>query len=186
MIRDRGVANRYANALFGAAESRGASEAVLADLESLAELEEKGTASLQNFLESPSVVEKRKEEVVDKVLKGKADPLTVHLVDLMLRKKRIQHLPLVLAPFRRLVEAKLGTERAEVQSAVPLDASQIERLRAGLARVTGKKIKIVTEINPAILGGVVVTVGGQILDSSLRTRLATMREQLLATRVVGR
>lgn len=182
MIRDRGVALRYANALFGAAEKRGVTEPVLSDLLSLRELEIKGP-SLQEFLESPSILDEHKEALAEKILRGRSEELTVQLVLLMLRKGRIQHLPLVLDPFRKLVEARLGQERAAVVSAVPLDASTLERMRLGLEKVTGKKIQVVTEVDPSILGGVVVTVGGKILDSSLRTRLASLREELLQARV---
>jgi F-type H+-transporting ATPase subunit delta len=182
VIRDRGVALRYANALFGAAEKRGVTEAVLSDLLSLQELEAMGP-SLQSFLESPSILDEHKEALFVKVLRGNVDEITVQLGLLMLRKGRIQHLPLVLVPFRKLVEAKLGMERAEVLSAIPLDAGTLERMRLGLEQVTGKKIQIVAAVDPSILGGVVVTVGGQVLDSSLRTRLASLREELMQSRV---
>lgn len=182
MIRDRGVAQRYANALFGAAEKRGTTEAILADLDSLHALEARGP-SLQSFLESPSILDEHKEALAVKVLRGRVDELTVQLVLLMLRKGRTQHLPLVREPFRKLLEAKLGQERARVVSAVPLDAATLERIRTGLERVTGKKIQVIAEVDPSILGGVVVTVGGQILDSSLRTELASLRDELMQARV---
>ena len=182
MIRDRGVALRYANALFGAAEKRGVTETVLSDLLSLEELESKGP-SLQSFFESPSILDEQKEALAVKILRGRSEEITVQLVLLMLRKGRIQHLPLVLVPYRKLVEAKLGQERAEVVSAIPLDAGTLERMRLGLEQVTAKKIQMVAEVDPSILGGVVVTVGGQVLDSSLRTRLALLREELMQARV---
>ena len=182
MIRDRGVALRYANALFGAAHARGVTQQVLGDLVALEELEGKGSA-LQAFLESSSVLDEDKEALVVKVLWGRAEELTVQLVLLMLRKGRIQHLPLVQKPYRKLVEEMLGEERAEVVSAVPHDAATLERMRQGLEQATGKKIQVATEVDPSILGGVVVTVGGQILDSSLRTRLGSLREELMQARV---
>lgn len=184
MIRDRGVAVRYANALFGAAEKRGVAEQVLADLEGVAALEKTGGPSLQSFLESPSVLDEHKEQMVVAVLRGRAHELVVQLLLLMLRKKRIGHFPLVLPQYRALVEEKLGVVRTEVMTAVPIDAAVLDALRAALEKTTGKKLRVEHRVDPSILGGVVATVGGEVIDSSIRHRLDRLREELLSTEVV--
>ena len=185
MIRDRGVALRYVNALFGASEKRGLESKVLADLESIDQIEGGPGPSLQNFLESPSVLDEHKESVTRTVLGGRVEELTVQFVLLMLRKKRIQHLPLVLAPFRRLVETKLGMAHAELVTAVPVDDATVTRMREQLEALTGKKVAFEKKVDPAILGGAVVTLEGRVLDSSLRYQLRVLREDLLATQVVN-
>lgn len=179
MIRDRGVAARYAQALFGAAEKRNETEAVLRDLDSLVQLE-KADRSFQLFLESPSVLDEQKVLLVDRVLRDRVAPLLVQFVRLMLRKKRIQHFPLVFDRYRALVEEKLGIVRAQVVTAVPAEAELIERMRSELMRLTGKTVDLRTRVDPGILGGTVVTIGGKILDSSLRYKLEALREELLA------
>ncbi|MEZ4654194.1 MAG: ATP synthase F1 subunit delta [Candidatus Eisenbacteria bacterium] len=184
MIRDRGVALKYAHALFGAAEQRNVAEQVLADLQGVAELEKLGT-SLQDFLESPSVLDEHKEQMVTSILRGKVHELVVQLLLLMLRKKRIGHYPLVLPHYQTLVEAKLGVLRAEVVTAIPIDAATLDSLRAGLEKSTGKKLRLEHRVDPSILGGVVATVGGEVIDSSVRHRLAELREELLASNVLS-
>jgi F-type H+-transporting ATPase subunit delta len=182
VIRDRGVALRYANALFGAALGRGVFEEVLADLEGVAELEKTGH-SLQDFLESPSVLDEHKEGMVERVLRGKVQELVVQLLLLMLRKRRIGHFPLVLRHYRELVEHQLGVVRAEVVTAIPIDAAILEELQAALESATGKNLRVEHRVDASILGGVVATVGGEVIDSSVRHRLARLREDLLATDV---
>jgi len=184
VIRDRGVALRYVNALFGASEKRGLESQVLADLESIRQLEASGP-SLQTFLESPSVLTEHKESITRRVLESHVEEIVVQFILLMLRKKRVQHLPLVLEPFRRLVEAKHGIAHADLVTAVPVDDETVSRMRAQLEALTGKKVALDRKVDPAILGGAVVTLEGRVLDSSLRQRLQDLREELLATQVVN-
>lgn len=183
MIRDRGVANRYAAALFGAAEKRGVAEEVLADMESVVGLEQT-SVSLQAFLDSPSVLDKHKEHMITTILHGRVHELVVQLLLLMLRKKRSKHFPLVFPAYRSLVEEKLGILSAEVVTAVPLEAETLLRIKAQLEKTTGKKLRMETRVDPSILGGVVAIVGGEVLDSSIRNQLEKIREGLLAATVL--
>ncbi len=183
MIRDRAVSHRYASALFGAAVKARAAESVLEDLGSLEALFERDDR-FQLFLEAPDVLTENKIALIERVLSGRAHELVVRLLLLMLEKKRIQHLPLVLADFRELVEEHLGIARAIVTSAVPLAPDQAGDLRTRLERMSGKKVRVDARVDPALLGGVVVMIGGKILDGSLKHRLEEMRERLMTASVL--
>lgn len=182
MIRDRAVVGRYASALFGAALARNELQQADTDVRALEALYRKDPR-LQEFLEAPNVLDGDKVRIVRAVLQGQVSELVLQFVLLMLRKKRVQHLPLVFEPFQRLVEQHLGMERAEVVTAVPMIEEQSQRLLARLEAMTGKKIALVTKIDPAILGGAVVTVAGKILDGSVRHKLDRMRDELLSVKV---
>lgn len=182
MIRDRGVATRYAAALFGAAVARKELEQVDADLRGLEALHARDTA-FQDFLEAPNVLDGDKEKIVRTVLGGRVSEVVLQFCLLMLRKKRIAHLPLVFDPFRRLVEQHLGLERAEVVTAIPLAEAQAEAMKAKLETLTGRKVALVTKVDPKILAGAVVTIGGKILDGSVRHKLDRLRDELLASKV---
>ena len=182
MIRDRAVVHRYASALFGAALARKELERADSDLRALEALY-RSDPSLQQFLEAPNVLDGDKTRIVRAVLSGQVSELVLQFVLLMLRKKRVQHLPLVFEPFQRLVEQHFGMERAEVVTAVPMIEEQAKRLLERLESLTGKKIALVSKIDPAILGGAVVTVGGKILDGSVRHKLERLRDELLAAKV---
>ena len=171
MIRDRGVATRYAAALFGAAISRKELEQVDSDLRGLEALYAHDTA-FQNFLEAPNVLDGDKEKIVRAVLGGRVSEVVLQFCLLMLRKKRIAHLPLVFDPFRRLVEQHLGLERAEVVTAIPLPPAQAEEMKTRLESMTGRKVALVTKVDPRILAGAVVTIGGTFDDPKIRPDLA--------------
>jgi F-type H+-transporting ATPase subunit delta len=183
LIRDRAVSHRYAAALFGAAVNADAAESILADLGSLEDLH-RLDPSLQTFLEAPDVLTETKNEVLRDVLGGRVHELVVRLLQLMLQKKRIQHLPVVYGDYRELVEANLGIARARVTTAVPLAQELAEVLRARLERLTGKTVRLECRLDPAVIGGMIVVVGGSVLDGSLRHRLVEVRDHLLGARVV--
>lgn len=182
MIRDRGVATRYAQALFGAALKEGSEGPTLEDLESLDRLYDLDR-SLQRFLEAPDVLTEHKVELIHRVLGGRVSDLVERFLLLMLEKKRVQHLPLVFEHYRTLVEEHRGIVRAQVVTAVPFPGELEEGLKARLAALTGKKIILDRKVDPSIVGGVIVTLDGRILDASLRHRMQELRGMLLATRV---
>jgi F-type H+-transporting ATPase subunit delta len=182
VIRDRAIARRYAVALFGAARKAGVAEEVLADLLAVHELA-KLEPSWQRFLEAPDVLTEHKVAAISTVLEGRVHELVGRLLNLMLQKKRIQHFPFVQEEYRELVEEDLGIVRARVTTAVPLDPALAGDLVSRLEKITHKRIRIETRVDPDILGGVVAIVGDKILDGSLRHRLAELRDRLLAVRV---
>jgi F-type H+-transporting ATPase subunit delta len=182
MIRDRVVAHRYAGALFGAAVKLNNAEEVLTDLQSLHELYLHDTA-LQRFLEAPDLLTEDKVSLVERVLRGRVSELTVRFLLLLLEKKRVQHLPLVLEHYRDLLEEHLGLIRAQVQTAVALPEDLAVQLKARLEKLTHKKIALELKIEPAIIGGMIVRLGGKVIDASLRHQLNGLREQLASARV---
>lgn len=182
MIRDRAIARRYAGALFGAARRADVAEEILAELRAVQELA-KLQPAFQRFLEAPDVLTEHKLAVLSSVFQGRVHELLARLLDLMLRKKRIQHLPFVHDEYRELVEDDLGIARAHVTTAVPLDPAFAKELLRRLEMLTGKLVRIETRVDPALIGGVVTVVDGKIMDGSLRHRLFHLREQLMGLRV---
>ena len=182
MIRDRAVASRYANALFGAATKAGEEERVLADLQSLEKFGERDRR-FQEFLEAPDVLTESKVELIHSLLDSRVNELVVRFLLLMLEKKRIQHLPLILGHYRQLVEDHLGILRSEVITAVPLAEDLAAVLTKKLEALSGKKILLDPKVDPAILGGIIVRLGEKTLDDSIRHRLDELREHLLTARV---
>ena len=177
MIRDRAVAHRYAAALFGAAVKLGREQEVHDDLLSLEELSQSNPA-WGRFLEAPDVPADQKAEMISTLLSGRVDDLVVRFLLLMLRKKRVQHLPLVRPHYRILLDEHQGLVRARVQTAIALSPDLAETLRARLERLMGMKIACELTVDPSIIGGVIVTLGGRIIDASIRHQLELLREQL--------
>ena len=184
MIRDRAVAHRYSAALFGAAVKLGCEDAILADLQSLEDLA-RHDRSFQRFLETPDVPAERKVEAIGRLLQGRVDDLLIRFLLLMLKKGRLPHLPLVLPQYRQLLEDHRGLVRARVVTAVPLAADLAEQLRARLEKLNGRPTTCELQVDPMIIGGVIVMLGGKIIDASIRYQLSLLREQLRGARVQG-
>jgi F-type H+-transporting ATPase subunit delta len=178
---DKGVARRYAHALFGAAQGVGALDAVLADMTAIESLLQ-ADSSLIRFLESPRELDEAKRGVVERTFGGRAHDLCVRMILLLLKKKRIPHLLDVVAAYRKLVEESQGMTQARVVTAVALESDLREALRRELERVFHKKVRILPVTDPKVIGGVLVMIEGKIIDRSIRHELDRLREDLLSVR----
>ncbi len=181
-IRDQAVAQRYARALFEAARARGAEVEVGADLEAILSLEEP-KLSLRLFLEAPNVRDDVKRRVVDETLGGRVHALTLRFVHLLLAKRRAYIGRQVTAAYLEILREHQGRVKARVVSATPLADDLRESLRVAIERRTGKKVEIHALVDAAVLGGISVQWGDQILDDTVRTRLSQIRERLLEVEV---
>jgi F-type H+-transporting ATPase subunit delta len=88
----------------------------------------------------------------------------------------------IVGEFERLVEDHRGVVRARVTSALPLKDAELSTLVGSLESGLKKKVRVVSNVDPGILGGLVVRVGDRIADKSVRSMLAQLRDQLLAAR----
>jgi F-type H+-transporting ATPase subunit delta len=78
-----------------------------------------------------------------------------------------------------MADAHLGLEHAKVITAIPLDEGDKKKLSERLAAITGKKIVLTTEVDPAIVGGFVARVGDKLIDGSTKAKLEALRRQLV-------
>ncbi len=102
------------------------------------------------------------------------DALTAKFLGVLAQNRRLAQLPAVTAAFRALAAAHRGEASADVTSAHPLDAAQVDALKARLKATVGRDVAVNLKVDPAILGGLVVRIGSRMIDSSIRTRLNTL------------
>jgi F-type H+-transporting ATPase subunit delta len=119
-----------------------------------------------------------KRNALQAALKGRVAGSVAVFLDLLLRKKRLGEMETVFTEFERLVEEKQGLQRAHAVSAVPLTRAECDRLKAELEQVTGRTIKLTTEVDPRLLGGSLVRIGDRVLDRSVKTLLETLEQRL--------
>ena len=176
-MRDRKVAARYAEALLRTAKPAGAlagcAESYAGVLEVMA-----SSRDLVIFLDSPQVREQEKKEVLKKVFGPRLEPVLLDFFNLLIDRNRIELLRDIGEVFAELVEADQGLVRARVVTAIALPADLEAKLRDKLAQVTGKNVVLEKKVDPAVLGGVCVTLGDRIIDGTVRTNLDRLRKTL--------
>jgi F-type H+-transporting ATPase subunit delta len=135
-----------------------------------------GSDELRTALTDPHLPPSRRQQIVEDLLGGKADPSTVALVGMAVGTGRARELPAIIDSLVAMSAAEANKEVAEVRSAIELTADQRDRLAEAIQRATGKQVEVKVLVDPSILGGVVTTVGDTVLDGSVRTRLERLKQ----------
>lgn len=168
------LAGRYASALFDLAAEAGSVSAVESDLEllrsALAESEE-----LNNLITNPQISRALAGDAIAAVGKKlAASQLTAHFLGVLAANRRLTDLPGMIRAFRTIASAQRGEVTATVTSAHALSDSQLETLKTKLTAREGRTVKLVADVDPDLLGGLVVTIGSKRIDGSIRTRLNSL------------
>nr|WP_210297275.1 MULTISPECIES: F0F1 ATP synthase subunit delta [unclassified Rhizobium] len=177
-----GVAERYASSLFELALEEGAVANVTADLDRFqAMLDE--SDDLKRFISSPVFsAEDQLKTIIAISEKAGISGFVANFLKVVARNRRLFALPGMIKAFRVIAAKQRGEITAEVTSAHALDAAQETELKAALKGVTGKDVAVNVTVDPSILGGLIVKVGSRQIDTSLRTKLSTLK---LALKEVG-
>ena len=108
----------------------------------------------------------------------KLDDLTTNTLGVLAANRRLDQIPALIRAFTTLASGHRGEITAEVTSAHPLDDSQIEALKAQLKKRVGSDVSVSTAVDSSILGGLVVKIGSQMIDNSIKTRLNTLSQAM--------
>jgi F-type H+-transporting ATPase subunit delta len=170
-------AARYAEAAFGVARRADQLDAWLEALDRAGRLF--ADRRSEQFLTSPVVPPDRKRAALAELLPELAPPVH-NFLTLLARRDRLELVPEIAAQFRRRVNEHRGIQVAQVTTAVPLDERQRDLIATRLSARTGKQVVLETQVDPAILGGVVAQIGDDVIDGSVRGRLERLRRALTA------
>ncbi|MEM9278859.1 MAG: F0F1 ATP synthase subunit delta [Pseudomonadota bacterium] len=177
-----GVTARYASALFDLALTEKKIPAVEKDLERFDALMN-GSEDLKRLVVSPVFSADDQFRAVDAVLaKAKIAGLVGNFVRVVAKNRRLFAMPGMLSAFCKLAADHRGETSADVTVAKALTATQTKELKAALKSVVGKEVAINATVDPSILGGMIVKVGSRQIDTSLKTRLSSLK---LALKEVG-
>ncbi|RUT30020.1 F0F1 ATP synthase subunit delta [Arsenicitalea aurantiaca] len=176
------IARPYASALFDLAKSENKVEAVEAGLVEIDGLRSQ-SADFARLIESPVIGADAKASAVEAILsKAALDKTVADFVRVVARNGRLFVLPTMIASFRALAAEARGEATAEVTSAAPLSAAQVSDLAETLKSKIGKTVSLIQHVDPSLIGGLVVKVGSQMIDTSLKTKLTAMK---IAMKEVG-
>jgi F-type H+-transporting ATPase subunit delta len=172
------LAGRYASALFELASEAGTVTAVESDLDSL-EAALRESAELRALIKNPEISRVQ----IGKVMSGLGQKmgltdLTKSFLGVLAENRRVAELPAMIRAFHMIAAAQRGEVTAEVASAHALTDEQIATLEGKLRAREGRTVKLKTRVDPALLGGLVVTVGSKRIDGSIRTRLNSLAQAM--------
>ena len=170
------IAAVYARSLFEVAKEQGKLDSVREQLGEFADALQE-SRELQVFFFSPYFSTTEKEDGLDRAVSG-ADDVIVNFLKLLIENHRMPVIFRVRRGYEELWEEENKLLPVRVTSAVELDKSTVSQIGDKIAEQTGRKVELSSEVDPDILGGIVVRVGNSILDASIRNRLEQLRRQV--------
>jgi F-type H+-transporting ATPase subunit delta len=177
-----GVAERYASSLFELALEAGSIDAVAADLAKFQSMVDEST-DLKRLIMSPVFSADDQAEAISKLAdKAGIAGLVANFLKVVAGNRRLFAVPGMISGFNAIAARHRGEVSADVTSAFALTDAQTQELKAALKSVTGKDVTVNVTVDSAILGGLIVKVGSRQIDTSLRTKLSTLK---LALKEVG-
>jgi F-type H+-transporting ATPase subunit delta len=179
-MTNKTAALRYARALLDVAIKEGAAlDAIGDELAAFVDLF-KQNPSLEKVMLHPAVpVPRKRAAMTVLVARARLSPMLGKLLVLLAERDRLVLLPDLLSAYRERVLDYQQIVRAEVTTASPIGADRAEALERGLAKVTGRTVRLGVRTDPSLIGGVVARIGDTIYDGSVTTQLARMKKRLV-------
>jgi F-type H+-transporting ATPase subunit delta len=178
-IGAQSIAAAYAKALFGAAEKAGAVDEVLGQLNSLLDDVAKKHPKMLEVLGSGMFDEEQKYAMIERAFAKRAHPLITNFLKVLAKHSRSPVLPSIREELRKLNDKAKHRIPVLVTSAAPLGDAQKNAVAARMKTVLGGDPVLQTEVDPSLIGGLVVQVGDVVFDGSLSANLGRLREQLI-------
>ena len=166
---------RYAQAVFEIARESNELDRWQSDLTGIVRLTE--DAEVVGLLQNPKVRFEDRARLLKEHLPD-VNPLAFNLVYLLIERDRLGLAGQIAAEYHRLLDSYRGVAHAEVTTAVPVEENVKNNVQSGLKTLTGKDIVLQAEVDPGLIGGVVVRVGGKLIDGSTRSRLQALKKEL--------
>src|SRR5690242_7011646 len=168
------LAGRYATALFELARDAKAIDTVETSLATLRQALD-DSDDFKRLTTSPLVSRGDATQAVEAAARSlKLDVTTAKFLGVLAENRRLNQLGPVIRAFRQLAAAHRGETNAEVTSAYPLSDDQVAALKQQLRTRIGRDVAVDLSVDPSLLGGLVVRIGSQMIDSSIKTRLNSL------------
>ena len=170
------IAQVYARSLFAVAKEHDKLDLVREQLGQFADALD-GSRELSIFFFSPYFSTEEKKEGLGRLLEG-VDPTVENFLALLVENHRMPVIFRVRRDFEHLWEQENKLLPVTITSAVALDEATVKSIGDAIGRQTGQRVELTTNVDPDVLGGLVVRVGNSILDASIRNRLDNLRKSV--------
>lgn len=172
------IAGRYAQAVFDIVKEDGGLDDLARQTEDLGAALS-GSADLRDLISSPLYSRDDQARAIGAVAqKMGLSPVLANTLQLMAKNRRLFVLPQLVRQLQDRIAEERGEVTAEVTSAIALTDDQQVRLRDTLAQKSGKKVNLNTRVDEALIGGMIVKLGSQMIDSSIRSKLASLQNAM--------
>jgi F-type H+-transporting ATPase subunit delta len=172
------VSGRYATALFELARDENAIDAVTANLDKFDAMLNQ-SADLRRLVRSPVFSAEAQLKALGAVLdQAGITGISANFLKVLTANRRLFVVADVIRAFRALVARFKGEASADVTVAEALSDKNLDALKSALKSVTGKDVTLNVKVDPAIIGGLVVKLGSRMIDSSLRTKLNSIKHAM--------
>jgi F-type H+-transporting ATPase subunit delta len=166
-----GLADRYATALFDLADEQKALDAVAGDMKSLRAML-RDSVDFRRLIRSPVLSRQAQGKAVAALgAEAQLSPLTRNFLGLLAQNRRLFALPEMIESYLSRLAEKRGEVTAHVLAAQDLSPQQREAVNEQLRKAVGRKVAVDLEVDPSLIGGLVVRVGSRMVDASLRSKL---------------
>ena len=178
------ISARYAKSLLDLARDRNELEAVKADVDYLVEAMK--SRDLVLFFKSPIINSGKKLDVVKSLFANKLGKTTVAFIDIIIRKGREMYLPEICQDFINQYKVFNRISTVTVTTATPLNETSLNEIKEKLlaSNITMDKLDLISEVDPAIMGGFVIEVGDKLYDASISHRLEQFKKEFAANQYV--
>ena len=174
--QQQSIAATYAKALLATTEKSAATDGALDQLQSLVRDVMESQPRFVAALSSPRLATDEKVGLIDRTLGGRVMPTVLNFLKVVARHGRFGMLPAIVRSYRKLVNEKAGRAEVLVRTATPLPDDLRGNVVAALESRLGKQIDLQTEIDPSLIGGMVIRVGDTVFDGSIANRLERLRQ----------
>ena len=173
------IARVYANALVGATEHAGQTDAVIDEFDAVIADVLDRSPKLEAVLASPLVSSEDKSGVIDRVLGGRASPVLVNFLKVVARHDRLDCLRAIHCETHARIDQLHDRIPVRLTTAEPLGAAEIGHIAESLRAMLGSEPVFQQETDPALIGGAVLRVGDTVYDGSLANQLQNLRQQMI-------
>lgn len=171
------VSETYAQALFDAALELDSLKPVYADFGEVVGVFQNDPTFLELF-RTPKIDKVEKKQIVDRVFKDNIQLELLNFLKVLVDKRRTYNLLEIYQAFERLYRNHFKIQKAIIKTVVPLSVEQTELLKLKLQQMTGSTVEISNVLDANIVGGMLIQMGDQILDGSLKRKLEGLKESL--------
>lgn len=171
------VASRYAEALFQVGEEENLTDKLYQELSEIVNLIEINQ-DLFSILKSPVISKKEKINIIDNVFENKININVKNFLKILVERNRISSIKDIASSYKELLNEKNNILEGIAITAIPMKKEEIKKLEEKLSQKYNKNVTLENKVDKSILGGVLVRLGNEEIDGTVKTRLSKVKEQL--------